>query len=231
MRRRGGRSASGLKERKKRDRMESWEEEGSGGGERERKTDVEAMREAWRREKAAPELLEFEGELVRRLREQIQLQEDGDEDDDQDLLSSLRHMDLDRALFLLKSYLRLRLSKIQAHLFFYASTSAQLLSPQEHLFCQRSLHATSRHLHRSLLSLLPPHYQSLSRQSTSSDHDDMLHPPHLDTFVFCKPNTHVGPLQLDDLGDDIVDLVVDDLYVLRYKSVTALVRTGRIDLI
>ncbi|KAJ3697785.1 hypothetical protein LUZ61_001490 [Rhynchospora tenuis] len=125
----------------------------------------------------------------------------------------------------------LRLSKIYTHLFFHASTSCTLLSPKEHLFCQRSLHASTRHLHRSLLSLLPPHYQFLSRQSTSSDHDDMLHSPHLDTFVFCKANTHVGPLQLDDLSDDIVDLVVHDLYVLRYKSVSALVRSGLIDLI
>ncbi|KAJ4730431.1 DNA replication complex GINS protein SLD5 [Rhynchospora pubera] len=219
--------------------MEWWEDEGLGL----KKTDVEAMREAWRREKAAPEMLEFEEELVRRLREQMQLQEDtimamegdGDGDDISTTSLQLQHMDLDRALFLLKSYLRLRLTKLQKHLFFYASLphSSSPLSPQELLFCHRCLHATSRHLHHSLLSLLPSHYQSLSRQSTSSDHDDMLHShsAHLDTFVFCKPTTDVGAFQLDDTGDDIVDLVVDDLYVLRYNSIRALVQSRRIHLI
>ncbi|KAJ1688573.1 hypothetical protein LUZ63_019963 [Rhynchospora breviuscula] len=220
--------------------MESWEEEGLGLGLK--KTDVEAMREAWRREKAAPEMLEFEEELVRRLREQMQLQEETGEDEDEDedeLMLQIQHMDLDRALFLLKAYLRIRLTKLQKHIFFYASQSqsqshsSNLLSPQELLFCQRCLHATSRHLHHSLLSHLPPHYQSLSRQSTSSDHDDMLHlhAPHLDTFVFCKTTTHVGAFQLDDTGDDILDLVVDDLYVLRYNSIRALVQSRQIHLI
>lgn len=32
-------------------------------------------------------------------------------------------------------------------------------------------------------------------------------------------------------GDEIVDLVSDDLYVLRYKSIKGLVEGGRIDLI
>lgn len=32
-------------------------------------------------------------------------------------------------------------------------------------------------------------------------------------------------------GDEIVDLVADDLYVLRYKSIKALVEGGRVDLV
>lgn len=36
-------------------------------------TDVELIRRAWRNEKAAPEILQFEGPLVLRVREQIQL--------------------------------------------------------------------------------------------------------------------------------------------------------------
>lgn len=32
-------------------------------------------------------------------------------------------------------------------------------------------------------------------------------------------------------GEEIVDLVVDDLYVLRYKSIRGLVETGQINLI
>lgn len=37
-------------------------------------TDVERLKRAWRNEKAAPEILQFEADLVERAREQIQLQ-------------------------------------------------------------------------------------------------------------------------------------------------------------
>jgi GINS complex subunit 4 len=54
--------------------MESSWEAGEEGWDREAASDVELMRQAWRNEKAAPEVLGFEGALVRRLREQIELQ-------------------------------------------------------------------------------------------------------------------------------------------------------------
>jgi len=55
--------------------------------------------------------------------------------------------------------------------------------------------------------------------------------PQLDTFVFCKTKSDVGAFQLDDIGEEVVDLVADDLYVLRYKSIKGLVESSRIDLI
>lgn len=36
-------------------------------------TDVELLKSAWRQEKAAPEILQFESRLIKRVREQIQL--------------------------------------------------------------------------------------------------------------------------------------------------------------
>ncbi|XP_078161987.1 DNA replication protein-like protein isoform X2 [Carex rostrata] len=196
--------------------MESWEEEegsvsGSGLG---AVTDVELMRQAWRNEKAAPEMLPFKEALVRRLRDQIQLQEERAEElkseGMEDVVVSLHHMDSDRALFLLKSYLRLRLHK---------------------LFCNSCVDIMTQHLKQSVLNKLPQHYQSVTRQSTSSEDDDMVDSPQLDTFVFCKTKTDVGAFQLDDTGEEIVDLVVDDLYVLRYKSIRGLVESGQINLI
>ncbi|KAF3334571.1 DNA replication complex GINS protein SLD5 isoform X2 [Carex littledalei] len=218
--------------------MESWEEEGSvsgsglGAG-----TDVELVRQAWRNEKAAPEILPFEEALVRRLREQIQLQEERAEElkseGMEDVVVSLHHMDSDRALFLLKSYLRLRLHKIEKHLFFYSSHTHLFarLSPEEQLFCNSCVDIMTQHLKQSVLNKLPQHYQSVTRQSTSSEDDDMVDSPQLDTFVFCKTKTDVGAFQLDDTGEEIVDLVVDDLYVLRYKSIRGLVESGQINLI
>lgn len=110
-------------------------------------TDVELLKRAWRNEKAAPDILRFQFDLIKRVTEQIQLlvssllfppfsfsliktlapfsnffflfiyfQEETVEEkstDGTDPLSvSLYQMDLDRTLFLLRSYLRIRIQKV-----------------------------------------------------------------------------------------------------------------------
>ncbi|OEL31649.1 hypothetical protein BAE44_0007326 [Dichanthelium oligosanthes] len=138
-------------------------------------TDVELLKRVWRNEKAAPEVLGFDSPLVSRVREQIQLLEETLDDfadsGVDDLVVSLYQMDLDRTLFLLRSYLRLRLQKIEKY---------------------------TMHISRSddLLSRLSPQERRFAKS-----------------------------------GEEVVDLVADDLYVLRYKSIKGLVEGGRIDLI
>ncbi|KAJ3683234.1 hypothetical protein LUZ60_013461 [Juncus effusus] len=216
----------------------SWDEEfGSAGPtEEEAGSDVELLKRAWRNEKASPEILQFQSELIRRVHEQIQLQEERVEefvnDKMDDLVVSLHQMDLDRTQYLLKSYLRIRLHKIEKYMFHISKTDLlNRLSEQEQIFTQRCIEIMEKHLHQSVLSKLPYGYQSVTKQSISSEEDDMVPAPELDTFVFCKTKSAVGAFQLDEMGDEIVDLVADDLYVLRYKSIKGLVENGQIDLI
>ncbi|ONK61695.1 uncharacterized protein A4U43_C08F32610 [Asparagus officinalis] len=215
-----------------------WSQE-EGEGDRasiEATTDVELLKRAWRNEKAAPEILNFESELVQRSREQIQLLEETVEEfmetGADDLVVSLYQMDLDRTLFLLRSYLRVRLQKIEKYMIHISKTDLwNRLSEQEQRFAKRCSEIVEKHLKQSVLDKLPFGYGSMLKQSVSSEEDDMVPEPQLDTFVFCKTKTAVGAFQLDDAGDEIVDLVADDLYVLRYKSIKGLVEGGRIDLV
>ncbi|KAL5996482.1 hypothetical protein ACLOJK_026562 [Asimina triloba] len=199
-------------------------------------TDVELLKRAWRNEKAAPEILPFQTSLVQRSREQIQLLEEtveafADSGTD-DIIVSLYQMDLDRMLFLLRSYLRTRLLQIEKYVFHISKTHLwNRLSQEEQKFAKRCTDVMEKHLEQSVLSRLPYGYQSILKQSISSEEDDMVPEPQLDTFVFCKSKGSIGAFQLDDSGDEIVDLVADDLYVLRYKSIKGLVESGRIDLV
>lgn len=199
-------------------------------------TDVELLKRAWRNEKAAPEILHFESELIQRSREQIQLLEETVEEFMEngvdDLVVSLYQMDLDRTLFLLRSYLRIRLQKIEKYMIHIAKTDLwNRLSKQEQRFSKRCTDIMEKHLKQSVLDRLPYGYGSILQQSVSSEEDDMVPEPQLDTFVFCKTKSDVGAFQLDDTGDEIVDLVADDLYVLRYKSIKGLVEGNKIDLV
>ncbi|KAL6618842.1 hypothetical protein ACP70R_033981 [Stipagrostis hirtigluma subsp. patula] len=224
--------------------MSSWDDDESAAAAEAATTDVELLKRAWRNEKAAPEILRFDSPLVSRVREQIQLLEETLDDfadsGVDDLVVSLYQMDLDRTLFLLRSYLRLRLQKQIEKYMMHISRSEGLLSrlsQQEQRFAKSCTEIMEKHLEQSVLSKLPYGYDSVTRQSLSSTEDDMdcyacsFPEPQLDTFVFCKTKSDVGAFQLDDIGEEVVDLVADDLYVLRYKSIKGLVEGGRIDLI
>ncbi|PHT82133.1 hypothetical protein T459_15148 [Capsicum annuum] len=142
-------------------------------------TDAELLKQAWRNEKAAPEILQFEAALVQRSREQIQLMEETVEEFSKNsvdpLTVSLYQMDLDRTLFLLRSYLRTRLQKIENYAFHIQKTTDlwNRLSKQEQKFAERCIDDMEQHLDQSVLSKLPHGFKSHLKQSSLSLTDDM----------------------------------------------------------
>ncbi|CAA2976007.1 DNA replication complex GINS protein SLD5-like [Olea europaea var. sylvestris] len=200
-------------------------------------TDAELLKRAWRNEKAAPEILKFEAALVQRSRQQIQLMEETVEEFTRNgvdpLTVSLYQMDLDRTLFLLRSYLRTRLQKIEKYVLHIQKT-AQLwnhLSKQEQKFAVRCIGDLTQHLEQSVLSKLPDQYQSHMKQSGASEDDDMVPEPKLDTYIICRSKKFLGSFQLDDSEEEPVNIEADDLYALPYKSIKPLVESGQIDLV
>ncbi|KAL6990094.1 hypothetical protein U1Q18_015842 [Sarracenia purpurea var. burkii] len=201
-------------------------------------TDAELLKRAWRIEKAAPEILQFEAALVQRSREQIQLMEETVEESMTSgidpLTVSLYQMDLDRTLFLLRSYLRIRLQKIEKYMVHIHKTTElwNRLSKQEQKFAKRCITDLEEHFEKSVLSKLPDRYKSSLKQSVISEDDDMVPEPQLDTYVICRTKRSLGALQLDNSGvEDPVDLDPDDLYAVRYNSIKSLVYSGQIDLV
>ncbi|XP_028797786.1 DNA replication complex GINS protein SLD5-like [Neltuma alba] len=85
-------------------------------------------------------------------------------------------MDLDRAQFLLRSYLRVRIQKIEKFVFHIAKTDElwNKLSKEEKNFARRCTEDLKQHLEDSVLSKLPENYQSFQKQSVISEEDDMI---------------------------------------------------------
>ncbi|CAL0310095.1 unnamed protein product [Lupinus luteus] len=240
-------------------------------------TDVELLKRAWRNEKSAPEILRFESDLINRVTEQIQLMEETVEEnstDDADPLSlSLYQMDLDRTLFLLRSYLRVRIQKIEKYMFHIRKTEElwTRLSKEEKKFtrgkgyllqfsvappkmcfqckhkimlvvvlslfflCCRCTDDLKKHVEENVLSRLPENYQSVLKQSVISEEDDMVPEPQLDTFVLCRSKEYLTGIQLEDGPVDdrskLFEMEPGVLYFICYKSIKALVESGKIDLL
>ncbi|XP_057744297.1 DNA replication complex GINS protein SLD5 isoform X2 [Arachis stenosperma] len=183
-------------------------------------TDVELLKRAWRSEKAAPEILRYDFDLVGRVTEQLQLM-----------------MDLDRTLFLLRSYLRIRIQKIEKYMF-HIRKSDELwnrLSKGEKDFASRCIDDLKHHLEESVLSKLPENYQSVEKQSVISEEDDMVPEPRLDTFVLCRSKEYLSGIQLEDGPVDdrskLFEMEPGVLYFICYKSIKPLVESGKIDLL
>ncbi|KAI5445731.1 hypothetical protein KIW84_013819 [Lathyrus oleraceus] len=204
-------------------------------------TDVELLKRAWRNEKAAPEILPFQSDLIARVREQIELMEETVEEKSTvgtDPLSvSLYQMDLDRTLFLLRSYLRIRILKIEKYMFHIRKTEElwNRLSKDEKFFTERCSDDLKKHLEESVLSKLPENYQSYERQSIISEEDDMIPEPRLDTFVLCRSKDYLTGIQLGDGPVDdrskLFEMEAGVLYFICYKSIKPLVESGKIELL
>ncbi|KAL6185709.1 hypothetical protein ACLB2K_041836 [Fragaria x ananassa] len=92
---------------------------------------------------------------------------------------SLYQMDLDRTQFLLRSYLRIRLQKIEKYIFHILATAElyNRLSKQEKAFAKTCLVDLEKHLEESVLLKLPNNYQSIFKQSMISEENDMVAKP------------------------------------------------------
>lgn len=198
--------------------------------------DVEVLKRVWRNEKSAPEILAYESMLVERVREQLTLMEDNlvaYAENLDDMMLSIFEMDMNRLMFLLRAYLRIRLFKIEKFALHIMRTAElwDRLSPQEQDYAQKYVDVLSKHMHDSVLGKLESAYDSMMKQAASSEENDMIVEPQLDTFVFCQSKSAVGSFQLDDKGDETVDLMPGDLYILRYRPVKGLLASDRIELV
>jgi GINS complex subunit 4 len=196
-------------------------------------SDYIALKRAWMNEARCPELLPYESRLVENMMKSLrsqwslisarQAQWAGRDSYIRDLLT----LEADRVGYVLKSYLRARLFKIQKFARHYLMTSTHLLSPAETNFARNLLQISDEAFTSMFLRHLPQgdeYFQSL----TASDDPggDMVRRPKLDRAVFVRVNDAVG-----SVGPDSATLEKDHNYIVRYDLVRDLLADGRINLI
>ncbi|KAG4400198.1 hypothetical protein GLYMA_07G011200v4 [Glycine max] len=187
-------------------------------------TDAELLKRAWRNEKAAPEILRYESDLVSRVKKEETVEEKSSGGTNP-LSVSLYQMDLDRTLFLLRSYLRIRIQKIEKFVFHIQKTEElwNRLSKDEKDFAKACENDLKQHLDESVLLKLPKDYKSVLRQSSMSEEDDMVPEPQLDTFVLCRSKEYLTGIQLEDGPVDdrskLFEMEPGVLHFICYKSI------------
>ncbi|CAF95319.1 unnamed protein product, partial [Tetraodon nigroviridis] len=191
--------------------------------------------QAWLNEKFSPELLENKSEVVECVMEQLtHMEANLQRVKKGDMKASVHRMEIDRIRFVLSSYLRSRLQKIER--FFphvlekekcRQAGEPSLLSPEEFAFAKEYHGNTEAYLKAVALKKMPPNLQALDLLKAVPE-------PFLDSFVFLRvketqQNILVEP-ETDDQREYVVDLEEGSQHLMRYRTIAPLVFSGAVHL-
>nr|KAF6373731.1 GINS complex subunit 4 [Pipistrellus kuhlii] len=148
---------------------------------------IERLEQAWMNEKFAPDLLESKPEIVECVMEQLDhMEENLRRAKKGDLKISIHRMEMERIRYVLSSYLRCRLMKIEKffpHVLEKEKTRHEeepsSLSPEEFAFAKEYMANTETYLRNVALKHMPPNLQKV----------DLLRSvpkPDLDSYVFLR---------------------------------------------
>ncbi|ELR52044.1 DNA replication complex GINS protein SLD5 [Bos mutus] len=197
---------------------------------------IDRLEQAWMNEKFAPELLENKSEIVECVMEQLEhMEENLKRARKGDLKVSIHQMEMERIRFVLSSYLRCRLMKIEKffpHVLEKEKTRREeepsTLSQEEFAFAKEFLANTETYLKDTALKHMPPNLQKVDLLRT-------VPKPDLDAYVFLRvkerqENILVEP-ENDEQRDYVIDLEEGSQHLMRYRTVAPLVASGAIQLI
>ncbi|KAH8884470.1 GINS complex, Sld5 component [Thozetella sp. PMI_491] len=199
--------------------------------------DLQALTRAWVAERSAPELLEWpEDGLFERINDQIKGQIEkveemtGDMDPKTNFALIVIQTELERYRYLMRSYLRARISKIDKHTLHYLSTDVlrSRLSDMELAYATRHQALLHNHYLSSFLASFPPALQNLN---DATGNINMIESPDLEAAVFIRllKDTLVEGRGVD--ADGAMDGRESDILILRWNDAKPLVEAGSAELV
>ncbi|KAH7390619.1 hypothetical protein BKA66DRAFT_459399 [Pyrenochaeta sp. MPI-SDFR-AT-0127] len=190
--------------------------------------DLQELTRCWVAERVAPEILPWPSELMdrvlERIRRQIELVEDqtGNMDPKTNFKLIIIQTELERFKFLVRSFLRARIKKIDTHpLHIQAQHDASfdglqpLLSPAEHQYLASHQSLLSSHYSSSFLSQFPT---SLQRLDDTTGGISMVDKPDEDKAVFVRALRDVGDVFVEGT-DRRFEMKRGDVWVVRWSAV------------
>ena len=210
----------------------------------------ETLKRAWNDEKNAPILLKFKSTevanfqslLASREREIEALENAANEsgDGNEMLLSAIGREELNRAKYVLRSYLRTRIKKIQQFPLHVLQQwkeknpeETDVISGKELAFTVELVKAYEEHAKSVLANFPLPEYQSAFMEFGDDKNEDeeltmVSHPNEANKMVFIRILEDVGLLKYDDGTDegDAVDLKKGMILFCKFKQFKGLLETS-----
>lgn len=177
----------------------------------------------WINEKSSPELLKFQDLFLKVLQEceeqTLKLQKMSQE-------RSILELEISRTLYIIKSYFRKRLEKIEKYAFYYEFNDLWKLSMQEQAYLKEYLLITREYLLESGLETFP---KALHAFDDFVGDLNMITSPPLDQAVVCKVLDNIGEVMINE--NESVYMEKDNVYILKYKTIQSLLEKGFLKLL
>lgn len=138
--------------------------------------------------------------------------------------------ELERFKFLVRSFLRARIKKIDTHPLHILNLhrdDPSLLSPNEYQYLTAHQTLLSSHYSASFLSQFPA---ALQRLDDTTGGISMVDKPDEDAAVFCRVLRNVGEVYVEGT-DGRYEMKRGDVWVMRWSAVRDWVKTGDMELI
>ncbi|RKF79505.1 DNA replication complex GINS protein SLD5 [Golovinomyces cichoracearum] len=205
--------------------------------------DLHALIRAWVNERAITELLPWpQDELITRCRRRVKDQTDliesmtGDMDPKTNFSLIIIQTDVERWKFIIRSYLRARLSKIQKFTLHYLSSPAlqAYLSEEESAYAIKYQQIIHQHYLNSFLSRFPMNLQNLN---DSAGGINMVEVPDQEVSVFVRG---LGSCNGDDIvqvkgkgknGHGEIAVARGEVVVTKWSDVREFLKTGEMELV
>jgi len=212
--------------------------------------DYVSLKRALMNEKASPEILPFESDLVSRLYtrtdHQSSILEDSLDDlqgrgatsgreaykESKELANTCISIELSRIKYMLRSYLRTRLFKVENYAMHCIESEdvQDRLSPLERSYAYDYVRLVGTHLKMHVTSKFPEAFSSVTKQASAHTASDMIPVPDVGHHVFARVERDLGEIEFYDDGTTS-ELQAGDLYILRYKVVREFLRDGAVVLV
>ncbi|KAI9033586.1 hypothetical protein CLU79DRAFT_841507 [Phycomyces nitens] len=193
---------------------------------------VNALTHAWINERNSPELLKYKRRLVEslldKLREKIDSLDSTTVDAKNMFISVVYETEVERIRYLIKSYLRVRLFKIEKfalHLLRLPDYE-DIMSPQEIIYARSYQELMDGSNHEAFVRMLPP---SQHKQDEISGEFSMIVTPNMEAPVFCRFLKDGQRVVLS--MTEMVEYEKGDIVLLRYRSIKELLEEGTVELI
>ena len=177
---------------------------------------------AWRNEIFAPDILSYKGDYVECMLEVVKAMEESLKGSEvPEIVRSLHQLELERVRYVLSSYLRNRLSKMEKYADYTAAEDYGNLSSEEEKFLREYIEHMDTLFENLALRHMPPNLRTM-------DKDKAKVTPNLDDFVFARANENISEVMVED---EVIKFEKDSVHILKYSAVKSLVEKGRVDLI
>ncbi|KAF9733311.1 hypothetical protein PMIN06_007515 [Paraphaeosphaeria minitans] len=201
--------------------------------------DLQELTRAWVAERVAPEMMAWPGGLMERVLgrvgRQIELVEDqtGNMDPKTNFRLIVVQTEVERFKFLVRSFLRARLRKIDTHPLHIlakhteSDASHPLLSPAEYQYLTSHQALLAAHYGASFLSQFP---NNLQRMDDTTGGISMVDKPDEDAAVLVRVLRDVGEVAVEGT-DKKLDMKRGDVWVVRWSAVRGWVGSGDLEII